>query len=652
MARDPANLEALLDETRWVRALARRLCADAATADDLAQDAWVAALEHPPRDASASRAWFARVLGNLARQRGRSESARARRERATAAHESFAEDVVARAETSRRLASLVLALDEPYRSTLLAHFFDGLAPSEIARRTGTNASTVRTRLERGLARLRAELERADGRGWLAALAPLTTGTGTKSAAGAALTTGIAMTAATKIGIALALACGLGWYAWDRAAHEREPGLAVQPARVVERAQAADAPVDPRSDPGRAPVEAAAAITPAPAAPRADARTVAEIDALATPVEPGFLEGIVLRGDVPIAGGTLYFWRGHWRPIPPAPDHLLGDLERGGLERAPIGNDGRFRVGPLAADWYSLAVDAGAGVGAQTYVQVDATTAGRRVVIVLGGARIEGTVYDVEGAPVVGAAVRLSREGQPGPIEQYAITDGAGRYDLPDLRPQDYWISLDVAGNVGIEAAVVDMRRLEPLRADETRVVDFGVPGRSVSWRGRVVLADGAAPPFGGRLGRTAPDGAYSEVALAADGAFELRLRPGEHELQVALSTTSSGLGTGYIGLGRRDVGAHDFERDLVVPGCTVAGRVLGLDPAAVPRHASLALAGTDGRPVQTAEIGADGRFRFVAVGPGRWRAVAGPVLAVASETWIEVRDGDVSIPFDVPLRKP
>ena len=105
-------MERRLEEARWVRALAARLVGEGA-ADDLAQDAWVVALERGPREERAWPAWIAAVVRNLAGERRRSEKARKARERASARAEALeAADVVERAEAARRLAGQVLALQE------------------------------------------------------------------------------------------------------------------------------------------------------------------------------------------------------------------------------------------------------------------------------------------------------------------------------------------------------------------------------------------------------------------------------------------------------------------------------------------------------------------------------------------------------------
>jgi hypothetical protein len=116
------------------------------------------------------------VLGNAVRKRARTEGRRRARERAAPPPDAVpdAQALGERVEAQRLVADAVLALDEPYRSTVLLCYFEGLAPSEIARRQGLPAGTVRWRLCEALARLRARLEAAYGerRRWQLLLLPL------------------------------------------------------------------------------------------------------------------------------------------------------------------------------------------------------------------------------------------------------------------------------------------------------------------------------------------------------------------------------------------------------------------------------------------------------------------------------------------------
>lgn len=59
---DPRRMADLLQETEWVRSLARRLVGDAARADDIAQDAFVAALRAGPAGDHGLRPWLTVVV--------------------------------------------------------------------------------------------------------------------------------------------------------------------------------------------------------------------------------------------------------------------------------------------------------------------------------------------------------------------------------------------------------------------------------------------------------------------------------------------------------------------------------------------------------------------------------------------------------------
>ena len=53
-------------------------------------------------------------------------------------------------ETQRMLADEVIALREPYRSTIVLHYVEGLSSAEIARRLDLAPGTVRQRLKHAL----------------------------------------------------------------------------------------------------------------------------------------------------------------------------------------------------------------------------------------------------------------------------------------------------------------------------------------------------------------------------------------------------------------------------------------------------------------------------------------------------------------------
>ena len=167
----------LLGQADFVRALARSLLADPAAAEDVSQEALVAGLERPPDEAGALRGWLARVVRNLASQRGRGEARRAARERTVARAEriSSTAEVLEREAARASVVRAVLALEEPYRTVILLRFYESRAPRDIAALLDVPVETVHTRTKRALAQLREELDREFGQrsAWAALLLPFT-----------------------------------------------------------------------------------------------------------------------------------------------------------------------------------------------------------------------------------------------------------------------------------------------------------------------------------------------------------------------------------------------------------------------------------------------------------------------------------------------
>lgn len=167
--------DVLLAHGEWVRALARRLLGDEALAEDVVQDTWVAALQ-PQRERVRNPArWLAAVVANISRRALRSRGREQVAGRPVEAHTPSPEEVLEREALRRRLVEAVLAFEEPYRSTVLLRYFEGLTSRQIAERSDLPPATVRTRLHRAIARLRSELkeereERGLSRAQLLALA--------------------------------------------------------------------------------------------------------------------------------------------------------------------------------------------------------------------------------------------------------------------------------------------------------------------------------------------------------------------------------------------------------------------------------------------------------------------------------------------------
>ena len=134
-ARIPTS-EQLMAEMSWVRKLARALVKDDALADDIAQDDWLIAAKEQPDIERPLRPWLSRVVSNLVRTRRRSDERRELRDAEVDRERAVPTpaELLGRVELQRAVAEELLALAEPYRSTVLLHFIEGLSSADIARR--------------------------------------------------------------------------------------------------------------------------------------------------------------------------------------------------------------------------------------------------------------------------------------------------------------------------------------------------------------------------------------------------------------------------------------------------------------------------------------------------------------------------------------
>src|SRR3954451_695526 len=91
-----AQVEKLLTQAGWLRALAVSLLHSRPDADDAVQEVWAAALRAPPDQARPARPWLAQVLRNVVRSSAR--RARSERERDREAAQLEAEKAAPAAE--------------------------------------------------------------------------------------------------------------------------------------------------------------------------------------------------------------------------------------------------------------------------------------------------------------------------------------------------------------------------------------------------------------------------------------------------------------------------------------------------------------------------------------------------------------------------
>ena len=164
---------------RLLHRIARDLLGDATLAEDVVQETRLTALaEGRPCNSLEGHSWLRAVLINKTRQilrrqaleeRGKERVAQASVTQATPDAE------LEKHELIELVGRALHSLAEPYRTTLIARYYEGLTASAIAARTKETASTVRTRIQRGLARLRSLLDEVNPeRTWRRALLPFAT----------------------------------------------------------------------------------------------------------------------------------------------------------------------------------------------------------------------------------------------------------------------------------------------------------------------------------------------------------------------------------------------------------------------------------------------------------------------------------------------
>ncbi|HET6203233.1 MAG TPA: sigma-70 family RNA polymerase sigma factor [Planctomycetota bacterium] len=387
-----SDVEDLLSQAPWMRRLARRLVRDAAQADDLVQETYLAALRSAPTEEERRKPWLVRVLRNFAAQTWRGDAHRARREEVAAkcGASPSASETAERLEAQRLLLEALRALEEPYRTTVTLRYLDGLSAARIARRQGIPAGTVRWRLKRGLDELRARLDRrSGGRGaWCVAFLPLVRRPPVFEAvtASALAAKGVLlMNTATKIGaIAATLAASAGvWWAVERGDPARNVTVARREKPRVEAA------VDSARGSGPAAPEAAGPRAPLP--PPVDPGRASP--AAEPPASAGLVARFVDRWAQPIAGVQVLF-----PDLPGAPTATSDREGRTSVQVDPPPESRPARFEASCRD-YATRFD-------EVFLDRGRTKYLGDVVLAPGGA-VAGLVIGPEGEPVQGAEVLVT-----------------------------------------------------------------------------------------------------------------------------------------------------------------------------------------------------------------------------------------------------
>lgn len=509
---------ALLADHAWARRLARQLVRDPSLADDLVQEACARALAHPP--GREPRAWLGGIVRNLAREFRRERVRRERREAEVAQLEAqpSAADALERLSAQQDVVHAVLALEEPYRSTIVLRFYDELPPRKIAARAGVPVATVKTRLARGLALLRGALDKehgGDGRAWALALLPLADhGPRFGPLAGPAL-----MHTLAKLAVVTSAIVFVVWLA------RREPGApaALGGASAAPTVLAELAPGPLENAPTPAVRESALPATPLVA------------------VEPLTTTDLLVSGRVvdvdglPVAGVALGLRKSNGSRMEPEDDPNMplafGSLNwdepppDGSSPLTTSGADGRFTL-PLTDEYWGSVVSVDPHWESVLVPPARAREGQEQMLVVAPRFRLLGAVLGVGGEPLAGVELRFG-------VPRHRVTTPG--VSLEDTLAPDWSTTSDELGMFEFPRlpAVPGARlraRLLPLATrtlereqwsdDELEIVLERAPG---TWLEGVVEAHGAPV-------------AAAVVALGtfatktdARGAFQIHLEGHEHE---------------------------------------------------------------------------------------------------------------------------
>ncbi|MFT7484450.1 MAG: RNA polymerase sigma-70 factor (ECF subfamily) [Candidatus Paceibacteria bacterium] len=593
--------------------MARNLVRDPDAAEDLAQEALVVALEHPPRHAQNLRGWLARVLENLHFQGGRRQQwiepslpADAERGSSPATYE-----VVERAEAQHQVAEEVLALEEPYRGTVLLRYFDDLTPKEIAAELNLPLATVTSRLTRAHAQLRERLDRRsgqDGKTWMTALLPVLVPRGPLLAVASGT---LVMSTLLKVTLAVIL-FGVGFVALRSFG-----GTPLQPEAITGIAKS------PPFEEVRAPETKAATIVERTLATEETQEAVA-----ATPPVPDLAGHVFTPAGGPAVGATVVLGAdGKLRFLEmgtePEESLVWCETDKAGrfcFHDVPSGKTQLTAGMPGNAPSELLAIQFEKG---EPQTSLDLTL---RV-----GVRIYGDVVRRDGSMARNRKLRLlkdatSTETHGIRLMRNVLTDDQGRFDESHLSPGSWGLvsfpsdeELIELGGTMPEHMIQATVKLED--GQEEFIVLGARPARTVKVSGFVERRDGPGKglmqwigecedPMGSQVISTADKDGHYETELPFGGAWYVRIMASdihsEHYVDVAQQ--------------------EEFEQDFVLPTASVSGRIVDEMGAAVagalvshmilqgkPCRLSLSTA------VDRSKSKKDGSFHFVGMEAGTYQ---------------------------------
>lgn len=437
------------DLQRRLQRLARGLVHDEAAAEDVVQEAWLAALRAPAHQVRDWGAWLSTVVRRLATK----SRLRSRRQRETegqsATPEMFTEDGLReRVETFRSLERAVSELADPYRAVMRMRFFEERSYAEICERLGRPKETVRSQIKRGLEMLRRRLDAEhDGNraSWAGLLLPLAQ----RAQPSMAVRLG-----AVALWLLLPGALAVAWWSLrpDPGQPETEVGALASPA--ADQQAEVPAPLDHE-----------------PEDPEPGTRSVVE------PEDPASPEPPVESAAPAESGGMSYIDVQVLDDLGvPSPNALVGYRSSNLRTRTsePTDEDGRVRL-EIEPEVIGLVNDGITGIEVMAISQVQATTRMHSLPLSPGmtvplEVSLRGPIHemtlrvvDASGTPVEGAKIALLPD--PRMVDrlesglviddmvQRAVTDSEGRTVIERLHRGRYSIDITASGFPGAKRSV-------------------------------------------------------------------------------------------------------------------------------------------------------------------------------------------------------
>ncbi len=560
------NVESWAETTRALQRVARAIVGDAATAEDIVQNAWLLALERSRSDSNRAASawpglgWFRVLVQRRAIDvvRRRSWSAQGLDACSVDEAASVGDALASRLTTQRDVLDAVDALREPYRAAVYMRYFEGLGPTAIAQRLAVPPKTVQTRLTRAHHMLRESLKPTlqdeDG-GWSPALLAFVGASSVRESASVSLA---ASTLIMKNLAVVALAAVLlvaGWIGIGSLETDRPSMTVSQGARDEQPRSALD---------GEAMVD------------------------VATPGEPGRLApgtAVERRGRLaPVLGGTgslrVRVLDSGGRPFADA--HVVATVPHDSAHlrrrfRRLSDGDGFAEFTDLPVGRMRLSSDRDLDTPGPL-VEISAGGTVESTIVIAAGVRVVGTVQDQDQLPIPNAGIWLTSRSERwtrGAIVTHA--DASGRFEIRDA-PADQSIGAAAAGF--LPSGLIDLDDHDTSAGMAT--VDITMARGGAELRG-VVRSQSGAPVVGalvavgdasGTGGRRSGGTHYEEWTARttwtdAKGAYAIEgLRPGKHPVQVRHGAHALWSGSTHL-----DGGGYHVLDIALQGGVTVSGKV-------------------------------------------------------------------------------